>query len=78
MRLAAIASLEDKAEEADRNRNKALARQCRGMADKHLDDVERNALQMKSVEPGDAAILLDYVRQARAYLRQRRAASAAP
>jgi serine/threonine protein kinase len=78
MRLAAIASLEDKAEEADRNRNKALARQFRGMADKHLDDVERNAMQMKSVEPGDAATLLDYVRQARAYLRQRRAASGAP
>ena len=78
MRLAAIASLEDKAEEADRNRNKALARQFRGMADKHLDDVERNAMQMKSVEPGDAAILLDYVRQARAYLRQRRVASGAP
>lgn len=88
MRLAAIASLEDHAEEADRKAlaaanpgaaatQRSLARQFRAMADKQLNDVERTATQMKSAEPADAATLLDYVRSARAYLRQRRAASGA-
>ena len=78
MRLAAIASLEDRAEEADRKNNPALAKQLRGMADKHLDDVERIATEMKTKEPADAASLLDYVSKARTYLRQRRTASRAP
>jgi hypothetical protein len=77
MRLAAIASLEDHAEEADRKAQRSLARQFRAMADKQLNDVERTATQMKSTEPADAASLLDYVNSARAYLRQRRAASGA-
>jgi len=78
MRLAALASLEDKAEEAQQKGNRALARQFRGMADQHLDEVERIATKMKSKEPTDAATLLAYVAQARAYLRQRRSAAGAP
>jgi tRNA A-37 threonylcarbamoyl transferase component Bud32 len=89
MRLAAIASLEDQAEAADQRArsakdpgaaasHRAVARQLRGAADKQLNDVERMATQMQSTEPADAASLLDYVRSARAYLRQRRAASGAP
>ncbi len=88
MRLAALASLEDKAEAADERARSAanpaaaashrsLARELRAAADKQLNDVERMATQMQSVEPADAASLLDYVRTARAYLRQRRAASGA-
>ena len=78
MRLAAIASLEDRAEQAASKGNHALARQLRGAADKHLNDVERNAQQMKAVEPVDAQVLLDYVAKARAYLAQRRAAAGGP
>jgi tRNA A-37 threonylcarbamoyl transferase component Bud32 len=89
MRLAAIASLEDQAEAADQRArsakdpgaaasHRAVARQLRGAADKQLNDVERMATQMQSTEPADAASLLDYVRTARAYLKQRRAASGAP
>jgi serine/threonine-protein kinase len=89
MRLAAIASLEDQAEAADQRArsatspaaaasHRAVARQLRGAADKQLNDVERMATQMQATEPADAASLLDYVRTARAYLKQRRAASGAP
>jgi hypothetical protein len=89
MRLAALAPLEDQAEAADQRArsakdpgaaasHRAVARQLRGAADKQLNDVERMATQMQSTEPADAASLLDYVRTARAYLKQRRAASGAP
>ena len=88
MRLAALASLEDRAEEADQRAraetdpariklHRDLARQYRAAADQQLRGVEVQATNMQQVEPGDAAILLDYVKQGRAYLARRRAVSGA-
>ena len=85
MRLAALASLEDQAEkearraksETDPNRKKIAeqnAASMRAMADNQINEVERIANQSKAAEPANAAVLLDYVRQARDYLRARRAA----
>ena len=87
MRLAALASLEDSAEQADRlgraesdpAKAQVQANQAatlRGMADNHLNEVEALATRMRATEPANAAMLLDYVRQAREYLRHRRAVSA--
>lgn len=85
MRLAALAALEEQAEKADRRAKSEVdpnrkrieqqnAANMRAMADSQVNDVERIANQSKSTEPANAAVLLDYVRQARDYLRARRAA----
>ncbi|MBI5534200.1 MAG: protein kinase [Deltaproteobacteria bacterium] len=82
-RLMALGALEDQAEAADRRartepdpvRRKIAQDQAASMrssADGQLNEVERLALRMQTSEPSNAALLLDYVRQGRDYLRKRR------